>query len=52
MGSISLPFESGQITVVLRHTDWVTHRLTPHVSGLRYIPLGISDPFSIEMMYP
>ena len=32
-GPILVPFECGQITVVLRHTDRVAHHLMPHVAG-------------------
>ena len=37
-GPILVPFESGKITVVLRHTDRVAHHLMPHAAGLRCIP--------------
>jgi hypothetical protein len=37
-GPILVPIESGQITVLLRHTDRVAHHLMPHVAGSRYIP--------------
>ena len=37
-GPILVPFESGQITVVLGHTGRVAHHLMPHVAGLHCIP--------------
>ena len=37
-GPILVPFESGQITVVLGHTGRVAHHLMPHGAVLHCIP--------------
>ena len=37
-GPILVPFESGQITAVLRHIGRVAHHLMPHAVGSRCIP--------------